>query len=178
MAEDDMLKSELAKAAKEKAKMEKMIAEQQQYLQYLREQQQELRASAPREKGNAAQKPTVQTRSVSTSPLQITHNTSPQKDTFSIDSPSAMPAPASKTASPGSSLGSQSKQSSPAALAESMTVTKELAVYISYEKTNLQSGAYPGLSALLLRSDGSLKQAGDTIERPELANTFTMVHIA
>jgi septal ring factor EnvC (AmiA/AmiB activator) len=115
MAEDDMLKSELAKAAKDKAKMEKMIAEQQQYLQYLREQQQELRASAPREKGNAAQKPTVQTRSVSTSPLQITHTTSPQKDTFSIDSPSAMPAPASKTASPGSSLGSQSKQSSPAA---------------------------------------------------------------
>jgi hypothetical protein len=79
----------------------------------------------------------------------------------------------------GSGAVSWSQVVSPvAALAESMTVTKELAVYISYEKTNLQSGAYPGLSALLLRSDGSLKQAGDTIERPELANTFTMVHIA
>lgn len=62
-----------------------------------------------------------------------------------------------------------------AALATKFKVSPELGHLIPQVKAQLYSGHYPGLAAMLLNPDGSMKVAGDFIERPQFADTLLQV---
>lgn len=62
-----------------------------------------------------------------------------------------------------------------AELAKEFVISAELGSYIPKVKAQLLSGDFPQLSALYLRSDGSLKVAGDTVENVQLSQTLNLI---
>ena len=62
-----------------------------------------------------------------------------------------------------------------AQLAQRWTVSKETAALLQQVVGQLHSGLYPGLSALYVKADGSIKKVGDVVEQPLLADTLAKV---
>jgi gamma-glutamyltranspeptidase/glutathione hydrolase/leukotriene-C4 hydrolase len=62
-----------------------------------------------------------------------------------------------------------------AELAKNWVVSKETAALLQQVRTQLHSGLYPGLSALYLKDDGSIKTVGDTVQQPLLSATLSKI---